>query len=339
MLEPNEKETEADMARVAIIGAGLSALVLAAQLQRRARVTLFEKSHGVGGRLATRYASPYEFDHGAQYFTACTGEFRDFLAPLIAKGVVAPWQATHAEIDGNRVISEQQWGADSPRYVGSPRMNAIGKHLAADLDIRLDTPVKRSDRNGDFWQISGDDEIQLGEFDWVVSTAPPIQSAALLPTDFTELDDLSNARMSACFALMLGFEEALPLPWQAASIENAAISFIAVNSSKPGRPDGFTLVVHSSSDWSETHLDDEPQSITDHLLHELGETIGHEIEFPDHCRLQRWRYAKVATPAMDEALIDSDNRLAACGDWCLEGRVESAWSSAMALSRKLLPLL
>ena len=27
------------------------------------------------------------------------------------------------------------------------------------------------------------------------------------------------------------------------------------------------------------------------------------------------------------------------GDWCLEGRVESAWSSAMALSRKLLPLL
>ncbi len=339
MNEPSRHRPAANPARVAVIGAGLSGLVLALELRGRAVVTLFEKSRGVGGRLATRYAPPYEFDHGAQYFTARSGEFTEFLAPLIAQGVVAPWQVTHAEIDGSRVVARQRWDADAPRYVGSPRMNAVGKHLAADLDVCVNTPVTRLDKEGDTWQVFGADDTRLGGFDWVVSTAPPVQSAALLPAAFVGIEAVRNAKLSACFALMLGFDRPLPLPWQVASITNADLSFVAVNSSKPGRPGGFALVVHSSGDWAEAHLEDDPRSVNAHLLRQLADIAGQKIESPDHCSLHRWRYAKVEVPATDAALIDADNRLAACGDWCIEGRVESAFSSALALGKKLLPLL
>ncbi|MFZ9092741.1 MAG: NAD(P)-binding protein [Planctomycetaceae bacterium] len=44
------------MKSVAIIGAGLSGLTLANRLQNRAEVTVFEKSGGFGGRMATRHA-------------------------------------------------------------------------------------------------------------------------------------------------------------------------------------------------------------------------------------------------------------------------------------------
>nr|MDJ0929273.1 NAD(P)-binding protein [Gammaproteobacteria bacterium] len=58
------------MTTIAIIGAGLSGLVLATRLSEHATVTVFDKSPRVSGRMATRRAPPYEFDHGTQFFTA-----------------------------------------------------------------------------------------------------------------------------------------------------------------------------------------------------------------------------------------------------------------------------
>jgi predicted NAD/FAD-dependent oxidoreductase len=46
-------------------------------------VTIFEKARGAGGRMATRRAEPFIFDHGAQFFKAKTGRFSAFIAPLI----------------------------------------------------------------------------------------------------------------------------------------------------------------------------------------------------------------------------------------------------------------
>ena len=51
------------MKRIAIIGAGMSGLTVANQLKDIAKVELFEKSRGVSGRMSTRYAESYQFDH------------------------------------------------------------------------------------------------------------------------------------------------------------------------------------------------------------------------------------------------------------------------------------
>ena len=79
------------MSKIAIIGAGLSGLTAAHQLKHVAQVKLFDKSRGVGGRMSTRYAGDYEFDHGAQYFTARDPRFQDAVEAAIEQGVVAPW--------------------------------------------------------------------------------------------------------------------------------------------------------------------------------------------------------------------------------------------------------
>ena len=129
------------MTTVAVIGAGLSGLVVAQSLHALADVTLFEKSRGPGGRLATRYAGDFEFDHGAQYFTARTDAFRTFLQPLIERGVVADWQGSFAELNRNGVTGLRTWGDDYPHYVGTPRMNNIGKFLSQGLNIDFETEI------------------------------------------------------------------------------------------------------------------------------------------------------------------------------------------------------
>ena len=57
---------------IAIIGAGMTGVVCARNLKDAGYETIiFEKSRGIGGRMATRRTSEgLQFDHGAQYITA-----------------------------------------------------------------------------------------------------------------------------------------------------------------------------------------------------------------------------------------------------------------------------
>ena len=327
------------MTAIAIIGAGLAGLTLAHRLQERARVTLFDKSRGVGGRMATRRAPPYEFDHGAQFFTARSTEFRAFLQPLIEVDVVANWTPVFAELDRDRIRSERRWDDDYPHFVAQPAMNRLGKYLARGLDVRNPIQVDDVQRVADSWVLYDQDGAKLGAFDWVVSTAPAAQAANLMPQTFAHGELIEKVQMLGCYALMLGFASPLPLGWQAALVRNADISWISINSSKPGRPDAFSMVVHSTNRWAEAHLGDEPAAVEQHLLEEVSAVIGHDVAQADHRRLHRWRYANIVKQSGERSLIDPANRLAACGDWCVRGRVEAAFTSATSLAEKMRRLL
>ncbi|MEZ5524064.1 MAG: NAD(P)-binding protein [Pseudomonadales bacterium] len=95
--------------RIAIIGAGMAGLSLANLLENHADTTLFEKSAGVGGRMSTRYAGAYQFDHGAQYFTARSKAFQGFLAPMLATGVVRAWQPSVLTLGGDKKPYKRDW--------------------------------------------------------------------------------------------------------------------------------------------------------------------------------------------------------------------------------------
>ena len=63
--------------KIAILGCGIAGLSAARELRRNGvDVKLFDKSRGVGGRMSTRYAGVWEFDHGAQFFTAQNADFK-----------------------------------------------------------------------------------------------------------------------------------------------------------------------------------------------------------------------------------------------------------------------
>ena len=322
------------MAAVAVVGAGLAGLVVSRELAHAHDVVVFEKSRGVGGRIATRRSGPFEFDHGAQFFTARSDAFRRFLEPLIDKGVVADWRARFAEIRRGDITATRQWGEDCPHYVGVPAMNAIGKELASGLDIRLHTAVRSLARIGSKWQLAGDAREPLGEFDWVIVTAPAAQTAELLAAT-TIASDAAKVRMHACYALLLGFETPLDLPWQAALVRDSDISWISFNNSKPGRPAFPSLVVHSTNAWANANVDKDTETVRRHLADEFGKVTGIDAAAATWVDLHRWRYANVDRQDGELYAIDTDRGLAACGDWFVRGRIEGAFSSAKALADRI----
>lgn len=320
------------MQKIAIIGAGLAGLTLGKSLNGVADVTIFEKSRGFGGRMPTRYSDSYHFDHGAQFFTIRNDSFRSFLSPYIQDGLVQRWEGRFVAYNNGEITKELDSFAP---YVCAPKMNVLAKAIAAGQNVQRQIRVARLEREGVRWRLYNDKEENLGEFDWVISAAPAQQSADLLPQSFSQYERVKQTQMLGCFTLMLGFEKDLELGFNGAFVNESSVGWIAVNSSKPGRPDGYALVINSTNDWAEAHIEDDFDAVKAHMISEGSALLNRDLNSAAHVDLHRWRYAFIDHQDGDAALIDEDQKLAACGDWCVEGRVEAAYESATALSAKI----
>ena len=323
------------MKTIAIIGNGLSALTLAHALKDVAAITLFEKSRGFGGRMATRRAAPFSFDHGAQFFSVKTDIFQTFLRPLINSGIVKVWHARFAEIGPDETFSSRIWDDDPPHYVGTPVMNSIGKHLSQGLNIKLETRVAAIQKT-DQWQVIDDNDKELGSFDWVISTIPSRQAHDILPPSVSFYPDISNIKMNACFSLMLGFDQPLPLDFDVAHVSGADISWVSVNSSKPDRPDHYCLLIHSTNAWADEHLLSDREDVLRHLCEQTNRILGHDVSGAVYKDLHGWHFANIEKQAGPTHYIDPEAQIAACGDWCIRGRIESAFLSGHHLASRML---
>ncbi|HBW84361.1 MAG: flavin containing amine oxidoreductase-like protein [Gammaproteobacteria bacterium] len=323
--------------RIAVIGAGLSGLSVAHSLRNFTEVQMFEKSRGVGGRLATRRAAGYEFDHGAQFFTCRSKYLESLLKNKNFVDAVTTWEPKLVTLEPRSGSFKRSWF--EPHYVGIPSMTAFPKRLARDLDISFSTSVQDITRCKAGWRLNDESGNPLGVFDWVVSAIPAPQADVIFGTLFAERNSMKMARLSPCFALMIALSDRPKLNFDAAVVRKSPISWLALNCSKPARNSPSALVVHSSNDWAYEHIDDKPLDIENHLLTALHQLVDINLLEVKQTYLQRWRYAKVERDIEKEFLIDEENQLAAVGDWCIGNRAEDAFVSGRALAEYLCRIL
>jgi renalase len=312
---------------IAVVGAGLSGLACALELQRAGhKVTVFEKGQDAGGRMATRETELGGFDHGAQYFTVTDPSFRRAVDGWSAAGLVAPWEGRIVALAGGR----SQQGTETRRYVGVPGMNAVARMLAADLDLRCEARIASVERLP-AWHLGDETGSTHGPFDAVALAVPADQALPLLAADPVMAASASRARLDPCWALMLGFPVPLALDYDGAFSGNHRIAWIARENSKPGRRPGERWVVHARPDWSSEHVEDDPDDVRIKLLKSFHELTGTAVQ-PIHAVVHRWRYASVPAPLDAPCLWNPAIGLGACGDWCGGPRIEGAWLSGSALA-------
>lgn len=303
--------------RVAIIGAGIAGLACARRLRDAGlEATLFDKSRGVGGRLATRRADPgnpeVAFDHGATHFTARSEGFTRLVAAWGKAGLAARWPAA---------------GAHS--WVGTPTMTAPLKALADDLDVRLSRPVTALTKSRAGWTLHSEAK-RLGKYDAAVIAIPAEQAAPLLSLhDFEMARAAMAVRYNPCWTAMFAFDERIEeLP----DFLRGAGSLVtaARDSAKPGRAPGERWVVQADWTWSEAHLACDGASVAPALLAELGKIAGRELPTPSHIAAHRWLFSQPSGQDL-KLLWNPAIGLGACGDWLYHGFAEYAWLSGHVL--------
>ena len=322
---------------IAIIGAGIAGITLGRNLFAHADITVFEKSRGLGGRMANRRREGFSFDHGAQYFTARSPAFKAAAEQAVSQGHAGIWpQAVHT-LKADGLVTDSR--PPEPRYIGLPAMSGFANGLAVELAIRKEATVARLAASGDGWVLSDNEDKDLGRFDLVISTAPAPQTIRLMPEAFSAHAALKTVEMSGCCTLMIGLDVPLDLGFDAARIEDPVLSWIAVEASKPGRSEKTALTIHSRNDWAEANLERDRGEVQAEMLQSLKRLLGRDLSTEAWIDLHRWRYANVEKPAGQPFLFDPTLGLGACGDWCLGNRVEAAAESARALSEMLIARL
>ena len=303
---------------IAIIGAGLAGLTAAQHLAAGGHtVIVFEKSKGLGGRMATRCVGGVQFDHGAQYFRAKNQPFRDQIRHWQAQGCVAEWG------DG--------------AFVGTPRMTSPASFLAHGLQLRCNETVTALAQTPQGWAITTAEQQQASQsLSTVILAIPAPQAIALVATANIAMPELHLAHYAPCWAMMLSFA-AQDMPTIATGrVDDPMISWIANDSQKPDRSNAVpTLVIHATAAWSREHLELSQAEAGHRLLSRFQQFIGH---FPNPLLTltHRWRYALVEKPVGAPYLWQPKDRIGACGDWCLGSKVEDAYDSGRAMAAAVL---
>jgi len=306
---------------------------------------VFEKSRGLGGRMATRRQQDgSSFDHGAQYFTVRDPRFERYVNSWVQQGLVAQWPDPNRGRDQRIVVLRdaeiQSETGPQPRYVGTPTMNAICKHLGQGVRVRKQSRVTKVQIQEGLIFLLDDQSIQHGPFQRLVVSAPAEQSADLL-TDVAALrQPVGNIRMNPCWAALATFSNPLTDQWVGAFLHDSFLSWAARNSTKPGRKQvAEQLVLHAQPDWTDQHWEQDAQEVAKLMLDEFWRVCGLTPQPAASLQGHRWKYAIPQGAEQADAVgcyYDAELGIVACGDWALGSRVEGAFLSGMAAAGRIL---
>lgn len=359
--------------RVAIVGAGMAGAACARTLlDAGCEVTVFDKSRGVGGRMATRRASwsadgvsaqTSHFDHGAPGFEAASPAFRAMLETLQkpnenTSGTATTWRPRlrlqHQAAEGTQAQSEAQ-----TLWVTQPDMPALCRHLLRGAQIATEHTVTALQAHAHGWQLQVAEAASSALFDAVIVAIPPPQAAPLIaPHEPGWASTIGGHAMSPCWTLMAVTSDPMDPPgnapgWDLMRPAQPPLSLIIRQDAKPGRPrlKGHALwVAHAQAAWSQAHLEGEPDRVKVLLQQALEAAVGSPLRW-QHAVVHRWRYAQAAQanpepgslgPAIDPCLWSPQQRLGLCGDHfgpahrLSRSGVEAAWLSGTAVAQQLL---
>lgn len=379
--------TEQSIPKIAIIGGGLTGLFTATLLERAftqdnanfknqsivPNIVILEKSRSVG-RLATRYRTDsathknWQWAFGAQFFTAKSADFQQFIKPWLQSDLLQPWYANVVDLipsddaaQNADIQAKEQWSSTQARYISTPKMTSWGRALADELKhttinfktrvapLRKEDFVEQNEANNKT-ELYDENGNSLDSYDWVICTAPNGQAVELMAdSNFKELAKISEAQMQACYTLMLGWDKEQPLPaalntspplWDVAYVQDSVLDRIFIEHQKPDH--GILLpsiTIHARNDWSEQHVDDDIEAVKAILLQAAKQALSwDEDSTPSQIDCHRWRYAATLKPLDNTEfgiLVDEPRQWIVSGDWCGQGNIESCYQMAKQTVAKI----
>jgi len=329
---------------VAVVGAGIAGAASARALADAGfAVQVFDKSRGVGGRMASRRAEwiaadgsahPVRFDHGAPGFDARSEAFVQFVETAERDGLLARWSPV-VDRDGRLVTDE------APQWVPTPDTPALCRALLADLPLLTGCTVDALRQAPGGWVLERGGDVVAHGLGSVVVALPPPQAAVLLAPHRPDWAERARAvAMQPCWTLMAVTDAPVAPPaWDLAEPTTGPIGLIVRSDTRPGRTRVLGRahwVVHASDAWSRAHLEDPSADVQARLQEALVQHVGQPLAW-FHASAHRWRYAHAPVDAAVPDLCDwdADAGLGACGDALGGAGVEGAWQSGLALAARL----
>ena len=296
-------ETTPENQTILIIGAGLAGLSAGRALQQAGhKVLILDKGRRVGGRMSTRRAEGFLFNHGAQFITARSASFRAVCEAAEAAGALANWP-----LDGRE-----------DALSGTPSMRGLAAFMGQGLQIEQQVEIDRIERTGERIELSLSGQKRYTCRHLLV-TCPAPQTARLLATPAPELAAAAAEVVYApSWTVMAGFSEPLDLPAAPVQTATDSLGWATYEALRPGADGPAALTLQATAAFSAAHLEDPHEHICNALIAAFNASQNICLPVPAYLAAHRWRYAKVESACRPDDPFCSEQKgavIAVAGDW------------------------
>ena len=315
-----------------IIGSGIAGSTIANLLYKKYTIEIFDKARGPGGRSSNRrYKNNLSFDHGLQYVSPKSNDFKKFISKLKSKKILKEWTGIH--LDFNFKIKK-----NSIKYIGVKGNNDICKFLIKNIKYNYLSEIIDIKFHPNYWIIT----LSNGDkayFKNLILTCPFPQLKKLASKYLDKKILKLNPQMIENITIMAAYKNHKKIPISSIKFENKIIAWAAQENTKNRFESNKTLwTIQCTDQYSKKIINLFKKNKKKYqvlILKKFEELTGYQIKNVVFQNIHGWKYAYATADTKLDCYWSNKYRLGLCADWFKGPRVEDAWLSAHSLYKQI----
>ena len=315
-----------------VVGSGIAGSTIANLLAKKYSVEIFDKARGPGGRSSNRrYENNSSFDHGLQYISPKTDEFKKLILDLKKKKIIKEWPGNHLDFNFKK-------GRSHTMYIGTKGNNDICKYLIKNIKSNFLSTVTSVKFNKNHWVITlnGKDKVL---FKNLILTCPFPQLKKLSSKDLSKKILDLNPQMIANITVMAAYKNYKKIPISSIKFDDKIIAWASHENTKNRFKSKQTLwTIQCTEVYSKKIINlfkKNKKKYQTSIFKQFEKLTGYQTKNIVFQNIHGWKYAysKKSTKLCSVLLVNK--QLGLCADWLSGSKAENAWMSANSLYNKI----
>ena len=316
-----------------VVGSGIAGATVANILSKKYSVEIFDKARGPGGRASNRrYKDSSSFDHGLQYLSPKSNNFKKFILDLKKKSVLKEWLGNHLDFTFKKKKK-------FTKYIGSTGNNDVCKHLIKNIKFNFLSEVTNIKFNSNYWIITLNNRDKV-YFKNLILTCPFPQLKKLSYKYLNKKILNVNPQMVANITVMAAYKNYKEISISTIRFNDPIIAWASQENTKGRFKSNQSLwTIQCTEKFSTKFINlykKNKKKYEQIILRKFEELIGYQVKNIVFQNIHGWKFAykKTGTNSL-QSLWLGKYHLGVCGDWLCGNKAEHAWLSAKNLSSQI----
>ena len=322
------------MSDYCVIGSGISGATIANLLSKKFQVILYDKGRGPGGRASfKRVKGQIGFDHGTQYFSPKTIEFKKFVNRLIKIKVLKKWSGNHIFLNSKKKENKKHI-----KIIGKKGNNDICKFLLKKVKCFYQSEVKKIYYKNKLWFLLFTDG-KIRTYKGVILTCPFPQLKKLSEKFINNTFIKRKLKMDANITVMISIKKNKKSP-SSFLFDDPVLGWAGNENTKKRFKSKYDLwTLQSTFKWANKNIDKNKKNLKKNskiLIDKFFKLTKIKKTKVIYSINHGWRYSSNSKPLKIRSYWDPQKKIGVCADWFIGPRLESGWISAQDLFKKII---
>jgi len=321
------------MSDYCVIGSGISGATIANLLNKKFQVNLYDKGRGPGGRASfKRVKGQIGFDHGTQYFSPKTIEFKKFTNRLIKIKILKKWSGNHIFLNSKKKENKKHI-----KIIGKKGNNDICKFLLKKVKCFYQSEVKKIYYKNKLWFLLFTDG-KIRTYKGVILTCPFPQLKKLSEKFINNTFIKRKLKMDANITVMIAIKKNKKSP-SSFLFDDPVLGWAGNENTKKRFKSKYDLwTLQSTFKWANKNIDENKKNLKKNskiLIDKFFKLTKIKKTKVIYSINHGWKYSSNSKPLKIRSYWDPQKKIGVCADWFIGPRLESGWISAHDLFKKI----